>query len=472
MTLLRSASPSRAATRAPPRAPPAHRALVELLEHAKVADDAASTRSVGRREQRLRGLRRASSRRHRPTGVAGAGGGGGGRRRRSVQGARLINGAFGNAQRRHEAAASAPAADDDDGEAPETRIRHRAALSKLRSALSRGRRCAACLRAPFPEARRRGGARARRDVLATLGVAHDTSVALRPRCLVLLEPLLKPLARVELDVKTHFSAVVQKLRANGDAAAWPWALNRRRRRRRRRRSTQALLLLGAALTEVVSALIVCDRRHLQESRAAARPVGPAASATRTWRRHRVDDSVPSGRRVDGAGPRPSRRRAARARSRSPSTRSRSSEEEADVGRLYGRKSRPSSACFTSRSRRPAVVDRAVRSDNLRLQLADGELTALAQLAPLALAPPPSPRRVRRPPLRCEASVGTPAVLAASASAAAPDARCGRRPPRPRRRPPSSRRRRRRRGARRARRRKAARDADGRSSEPTTTAPAM
>ena len=152
------------------------------------------------------------------------------------------------------------------------------ALSTLRALSREAADAPQCWRAPFPEAGVAAVAAALADVLATLGALHDASVALRPGgALVLLEPLLKPLARVELDVKTHFSAVVQKLRANGAAAWVPWAAAAPTPSAAAPPLSQALLLLGASWTEVVSALIVCDRRHLQESSGGGAAAGPRLS---------------------------------------------------------------------------------------------------------------------------------------------------------------------------------------------------
>ena len=169
-------------------------------------------------------------------------------------------------------------AHDDDLNPASCVVRLARALSTLRALSREAADAPQCWRAPFPEAGVAAVAAALADVLATLGALHDASVALRPGgALVLLEPLLKPLARVELDVKTHFSAVVQKLRANGAAAWVPWAASAPTPSAAAPPLSQALLLLGASWTEVVSALIVCDRRHLQESSGGGAAAGPRLS---------------------------------------------------------------------------------------------------------------------------------------------------------------------------------------------------
>ena len=98
------------------------------------------------------------------------------------------------------AAAAGGAADADDG-VRDLRLKLGADLTALCELTREAAAAAQCWRHAFPEAAVAAVAAAVRAALQTICALHDACAALRPGGAVqLLEPLMKPLARVELDI--------------------------------------------------------------------------------------------------------------------------------------------------------------------------------------------------------------------------------------------------------------------------------
>lgn len=127
-----------------------------------------------------------------------------------------------------------------------------------------------CWRHPYPE----HGVGAVREALGAvvdmLGVLHMTCVALRPGgAVLLLQPLMKPLNRVELDIAACLEGLVQDLRGGVAASRFLSAATARRPA-----LLQSLQLLEESFAEVVVAIIECDRLSLHDNLARGQPAVP------------------------------------------------------------------------------------------------------------------------------------------------------------------------------------------------------